>query len=209
MNEVEQQRAIRTVLAKLLSEGEDWLRAQRPDGEGLEVANVFAPLRQPQLDSYLNFKPRGEFKPGEGIRVKPPARESVAAALRCKWNFERQRATCCFHLGVWLRDGHFIGFRFEPPEEVGDNHNYYHSQPCRTMGDDKPISRALKVPERNPTWPLPATSSLDLLLCLVLSIHGMEGLRTMKEEFDRDHFRHHALIGAIEKMICRVSPPTA
>lgn len=180
---------------------------------------MVAPLRQRELDSYLHSGQRREFEPGQGILVKPPnmpthtrggarhPRESIAAALRCRWDFESQQTTCKFYLGIWLKDGHFIGFRFEPPE--GDNHNYYHSQPCRTMGDDQPICRALKIPERNPTWPLPATSSLDLLLCLVLSIHGMKGLKTMKDEFDREPLRYHVLIGAIEKVICRVSPPTA
>lgn len=203
MDEVEQRRAIRDVLGALLSGGEDW----RSERVGPDIADMFAPLRLRQLNSYLNFKRRGQFEPGEGILVKPPAHEAVAAALRCRWDFESQRATYWFHLGIWLLDGHFIGFRFEPPE-IGDNHNYYHSQPCRTMGDGQSICRALEVPERNPTWPLPATSSLDLLLCLVLSIHGMSGLRAMKDKFERDRLRYHALIGAIEK-VCRASTPTA
>ena len=187
-----------------MSRGEDW----RSERVGPDIADMFAPLRLAQLNSYLNFKRSGQFEPGEGILVKPPAREGVAAALRCRWDFESQRTTCWFHLGIWLLDGHFIGFRFEPPE-IGDNHNYYHSQPCRTMGDGQSICRALEVPQRNPTWPLPATSSLDLLLCLVLSIHGMSGLRAMKDEFKRDRSRYHMLIRAIEKVMCLAPPPTA
>ena len=89
-------------------------------------------------------------------------------------------------MGLWLKDGQFVAFRFEPPER-GDNHNYYHSQPCRTMSwEHRPIQGAIDVPERNPTWPLPADSSLDLLLCLVVSIHGMRGLRLLRERVEQD-----------------------
>ena len=78
----------------------------------------------------------------------------------------------------------FIAFRFEPPEQ-GDNHNYYHSQPCRNMGwEGTPDYGAMRVPERNPTWPLAAKSSLDLLLCLVIAIGGMRGLAQVQSRID-------------------------
>ena len=108
------------------------------------------------------------------------------AAIWCKWHFHGVRMDCWFFLGIWLGDGQFIAFRFEPPER-GDNHNYYHSQPCRNMGwEGTPDYGAMRVPERNPTWPLPAESSLDLLLCIVVSsIQGMIGLRNLKQRIDR------------------------
>lgn len=49
-----------------------------------------------------------------------------------------------------------------------------------------PIRNALDVPVRNPTWPLPAGSPLELLLCLVVSIHGMTGLRRLKDIANED-----------------------
>ena len=107
------------------------------------------------------------------------------AALWCKWRFHDARMDCWFSLGIWLGDGQFIAFRFEPPEQ-GDNHSYYHSQPCRNMGwQGTPEYKAMRLPERNPTWHLPAASSLDLLLCLVVSIQGMIGLRELKQRIDR------------------------
>lgn len=79
----------------------------------------------------------------------------------------------------------FIGYRYETPE-YGDNHNYYHAQPCQSMGDrDEKVTQALPVPERNPTWSLAAKSSLELLLCLVVSIYGMKGLLDMKNHFSK------------------------
>ena len=212
----EQRRAIRQVLEKLLDGGEKWQQESLgEDGPG--IANPLKPMNKSKLSDRLNQwrtkrhlrkRHRGEFMSDEVIRVEPPGHDVIMAALRCKWDLDADATWCSFYLGIWLQDGRFIGFRFEPPE-VGDNHNYYHSQPCLTMGDGKPIVQALKVPERNPTLPLPAKSSLDLLLCLVLSIHGMAGLKKMKADFDRDPLRYHALICAIEKVIALAHKSTA
>ena len=38
---------------------------------------------------------------------------------------------------------------------------------------DSPIVQALLISERNPTFPLAAKSALELLLCLVVSLYGM------------------------------------
>ena len=124
------------------------------------------------------------------------------AAIWCKWRSHGVRLDCWFHIGLWLDDGRFIAFRFEPPEQ-GDNHNYYHSQPCRSMGwEGMPEYEAMQVPERNPTWPLPAESSLDLLLCLVVSIQGMIGLGNLKQRIDRGGVgrRNRLLATAFKKM---------
>ena len=170
----EEQLAIRHVLMALLLDGESVSERRLEDRRPTLV-----PLNRWQLDSYFRQQRRGEFKPGEVVRVKPPLREAWMSAIWCRWNYEGQRGErtgCWFYLGIWLSDGGFIAFRFEPPQQ-GDNHNYYHSQPCRTMGwDGNPVYSAIAVPERNPTWPLAAKSSLDLLLCLVVAIGGMRGL---------------------------------
>ena len=176
----DEQKAIWYVLRDLLEEGMRW-RRDHAYGGTTDIANVFTPLDERKLQSHMRHGRSGQFEQGEAIQVKPPARAGHVSALSCKWNFEDGCADCWFHLGIWLSGGQFVGFRFEPPEQ-GDNHNYYHSQPCRTMGfRDEPIAGALEVPERNPTWPLPANSSLELLLCLVISIHGMVGLRKIKD----------------------------
>ena len=179
----DERKAIRDVLMTMLLDGEEWLE-QRPAAPNAGGAVPFNALTSWQLDSYLLHGPSGEFKPGEGIRVRPPRREAHMAALWCKWRFKGALKGCWFYVGIWLGNGQFIAFRFEPPEQ-GDNHNYYHSQPCRTMGwEGEPTYDAVPVPTRNPTWPLPARSALDLLLCLVVSIHGMDGLRKLKERIE-------------------------
>ncbi len=131
------------------------------------------------------------------------------AALWCDWRSRGARMDYRFFLGIWLGNGQFIAFRFEPPER-GDNHNYYHSQPCQNMGwKGTPEYDAMQVPVSNPTWPLPAESSLDLLLCLVVSIRGMIGLRELRQRIDRGGIarRNKLLARAFDKMAKRASTP--
>lgn len=79
----------------------------------------------------------------------------------------------------------FLGFRYETPEE-GDNHNYFHAQPCRNMGGrEAPVVHALPVGERNPTWPLAAASALELLLCLFTSLYGLRGLAELESDIQQ------------------------
>ena len=182
--EVDERKAVRHVLRALLLDGEEWGKQRSPVPSA--GAGSFRALRQRQLDAYLLHGGGGQFKAGEGIRIRPPRREAHMAAIWCKWRSHGARLDCWFFLGIWLGNGQFIAFRFEPPEQ-GDNHNYYHSQPCRSMGwEGTPEYKTMRVPERNPTWPLPATSSLDLLLCLVVSIRGMIGLEELKLRIDRE-----------------------
>ena len=196
----DEREAIRHVLKALLLDGDQWFRAKRStwsDGQ-------FAALNARQLDSYLRRNTSSAFEPRRAIRVRPPDqdREVRLSALWCRWDFGAKRCDCWFHLGLWLRSGSFMAFRFEPPEQ-GDNHNYYHSQPCRSMGwEGSAVHGAMAVPERNPTWPLPACTSLDLLLCLAVSIHGMRGLTRLKRRIDNQGKapRNQLLAAAFEKM---------
>ena len=203
----DERKAVRDVLRAMLLDGEEWLE-QRPATPSAGGAVPFRALKPAQLDAYLLHRESGQFRAGEGIRVRPPRREAHMAAIWCKWH-HGVRMDCWFFLGIWLGDGQFIAFRFEPPER-GDNHNYYHSQPCRNMGwEGTPDYGAIRVPERSPTWPLPAESSLDLLLCLVVSIQGMIGLRSLKKRIDRGGIVRNSklLAKAFEKMAKRASTP--
>lgn len=190
--------AIRTVLGQLRDAGEDWIRQAPPADTA--ITSLFQPLKRNQL-SYLLHQPSGQFEPNEVVQLVPPIREWRAAALRCEWKSEGPGNGCAFYLGIWLDDLRFIGFRFEPP--APGNHSYYHCQPCRTMGGKEPIRipRALELPERNPAWPLHATSSLELLLCLVLSILGMDGLQKMRRTFGGDPMRYRAITRKLDQML--------
>ena len=183
-----ERKAIWYVLRQLSRDGEKWYRKPKNFNAARKAAGAkFSPLSEQALESYLLHQPRGSFGE-EVLYVRPPGHiRKAATALWCRWDFQNGAESCWFYLGIWPRKKRFLGFRFEMPESVGDNHNYYHSQPCRNMGRrSEPLEEALRLPERNPTWPLAAQSPLELLLCLMLSIRGMKGVRALKVVVDGD-----------------------
>ena len=199
--------AIFSVLSLLLTNGEEWTRYQQKSSmEAKKVTDVakgkFTPLRKNELENRILHSGKcGQFGDAEVIYIKPPAKEnSAVAAIWCRWNFDLNPARCWFHFGIWsaqpsfpvpdtsdgLKYPAFLGFRYEAPE-IGINHNYYHVQPCQSLGPKhNVILQALPISQRNPTWPLPADSSLDLLLCLVTSLYGMRGLTELAEKVQKD-----------------------
>ena len=191
----DEQRAILQVLRLLLIKGQDW--ARRVKTEDSRVASYarfeLDALNEMDLDTHLLYRgPTGRFGDREVIYVEPPSSEKDAfAALWCRWDFDSERPKCGFHFGVWCTRADlggnpaFLGYRYETPE-VGDNHNYYHAQPCRSMITHQSLAEALPVPERYPTFPIAADSSVELLLCLVTSIHGMSGLRELESSVNEN-----------------------
>lgn len=194
--------AIRDVLIELRRQGEREQRDARFLDEDPGIAIPLAPMSHDHQLEYVLHTPSGQFRDDEVIRMAPPRRGWPVVALWCRWGGGHEPG-CVFYIGMWTADGKFLGFRFEPPGE--GNHAYYHSQLCRSMNGDKPIAGALEVPERIPALPLPAGSSLELLLCAVLSIYGMDGLEEMSETFNGDPMRYHTVIGALDK-VAALSP---
>ena len=208
------------MLRFLLEEGEVWSRGEdlnEHDTPLMIVNGRFTPLNTNELDNHLLHRGNcGEFGNNQVIYIKPPKKEKAGvAAIWCRWDFCRPIPKCGFYLGLWfqasgdqlneetprMRTSSFIGYRYETPGE-GDNHNFYHVQPCRSMGDrDEKVTQALAVPERNPTWPLAAESSLELLLCLVVSLYGMKGLHYMREQVLEDIRQNRQLGLSINKIL--------
>lgn len=190
-----EQRAIFTVLRQLLTDGKDWTRNKT--FATMTVSNAarfqFTPLEAYDLD-YMEYQPRGRFPVDRVIYIEPPSKEkSAVAALWCRWDFDVDLSRCGFYFGIWStrpafptpNSGHkhpaFTGFRYETPED-GDNHDYYHAQPCRSMGDTDVVC-ALPISPRIPTFPLAAqSSSLKLLLCLFTSVYGMVDLKKLQSK---------------------------
>lgn len=189
--------AIRDVLNELRRQGEREQRDARLGSDDPGIASPFKPLSERELE-YLLHRPTGEFGANEVIRLVPPRREWRMVALWCRWSAAGPNRGCVFYLGAWMVGGGFLGFRFEPPG--AGNHSYYHSQLCRSMGGGAPMAGALEVSERIPAWPLPAASSLELLLCLVLSIHGMNGLKEMRETFNDSPMQYRTVIRALDRV---------
>lgn len=198
MPATEEQKAVWSVLRLLLKAGEDWIRHKRPT-RAAAVAEIaerqFTALRDHDLEGHLLHRGNaGSFADHQVIYIEPPPRQGPAvAAIWCRWDFGSAEARCGFYFGLWMQTqlrgaaAHglsertdFVGYRYETPE-TGENHNYYHVQPCRSLGArDEEVAQALPVSQRNPTWPLAAETSLELLLCLVVSLYGKRGLRDLQ-----------------------------
>lgn len=189
-------KAIHSVLSLLLSDGSEWTRYGK--GAAISVIEVahgqFTPIKKNELDNRLLYNTRGQLPEGCAIYLRPPSKEESVAAVWCRWDFDAPTSSCGFYYGNWSRQrafGHdyvaFVGFRYETPE-IGGNHHYYHAQPCRSMGCDRsPVRDSLPISNRYPTFPLLATSSLELLLCLVISIYGISGLSKLEHDLSAEY----------------------
>ena len=194
----EEATAIWYVLRELLKASESDAR-RIPNG--LDLEHSLALLDRVALEQRMRHGASRAFQQGEMILLRSPSRDALVAAVSCLRGVDRGGAAWRFYLGMWLRDERFVGVRFEPPgDEV--NHSYYHSQLCTTMGNKSRIAGALQVPERHPAWPLPAASSLELLLCLVVSIHGMAGFNDLRDCIKADHAmkKNRLLVKALDKI---------
>ena len=221
MQATEEQKAVRSVLYLLLKSGENWTRYRRRTaaaGVAAIAERQFTALKDHELDNHLSYGGNsGSFEENRVIYVKPPTGEARAvAAIWCRWNFEPTVSRCGFYFGLWAeretnapdhqepkRTTSFLGYRYETPED-GKNHDYFHVQPCRSMGSrEETIPQALPIPQRNPTWPLAATSSLELLLCLVMSLYGKSGLRVLQARVRSDPSMrgNRTLTRSIKKML--------
>ena len=190
----EEAKAIWYVLEELRKDGQAVGQRRNPS---VHLERMFTLLDQATLRQRLRSDPSRAFQQGEVIQLKPPARDADVAAVSCRRDGD---AAWRFYLGLW-RDGRFVGVRFERPGDE-ENHSYYHSQLCSSMGDRAPVAGALEVPERYPAWPLPAASSLELLLCLVVSIHGMAGFNDLRGRIKGDLTmqQNRLLVKALDKM---------
>ncbi|MDR6530260.1 hypothetical protein J2800_000996 [Caulobacter rhizosphaerae] len=222
MATTDEQKAIWHVLRLLRSEGEDWSRHNRPTAATAAVRvaeGKFTALDDAELKTHLIHRGRrGQFDENQVVFIRPPAKDpSAVAGVWCRWDYEKTPPRWGFYYGLWsaqppfpkadppTEDLHtgFVGYRFETPED-GDNHNFYHVQPCRSMGaKDDPIEHAIPISQRDPTWPLAADSALELLMCLVTSLYGMKGLLALQEKVHEDLVlrKNTLIIRAIEMML--------
>lgn len=194
-----EQEAVFFILETLARRGEAYARkAAALPPRMLEAASshsILAANNVSQLRSTTTAQ--GSLGNASVIRLQPPSHFSDRlVVLWCRWDFSQTPARCGYYYGNWFllsapnansasgpKVLGFLGYRFETPE-IGQNHNYYHCQPCLNFGtkDDPPVSHAIERSTYDPTWPIAASNSVELLLCLVLSLYGFDEFRKIEGE---------------------------
>jgi hypothetical protein len=126
----------------------------------------------------------GEFKTSY-IYLNPITHGTIMVpVLTLKADFGRSIPEVRFQLGLFLlhKEGiRWIGFRFEAPEGVdaagAGRHHYYHVQMIRGLHTSIPFSSNEHlewIPDAEPTFPLDADGPSKLLLCLLISLYGLQ-----------------------------------
>lgn len=73
-----------------------------------------------------------------------------------------------------------IGYRFEHGEGP---HNFFHAQHVSRFGDDHVrLPSPSWVPEIQPSFPIPATDPMELLLCSLITIYGIGEVADLVDE---------------------------
>jgi hypothetical protein len=129
---------------------------------------------------------QGQLPANKYALIKPPEREkATACAISCVWDFKAESPKFGGYLGIWtprpmpLGNGTrpivFLGYRFEPPDDQGTKHKFFHSQPCRSMDEARnELPIAVHHHDVMPTMPLKAEQPADLLVNLGISLHGKD-----------------------------------
>lgn len=121
------------------------------------------------------------------IFLKPnPNKRSILPLLDGSLNFSKAWPEVRLRLGLFelqasgeLKSN---GFRYETPEgpDVPGAHNYYHQQPIANFVDYQ-LSQD-PVCESVPAAPLDASSPIALVLSLLLSLYGSEGIERLSKD---------------------------
>lgn len=200
--------AVALILDRLKTQGEEWFRNA--------VENPEAFLRRPTAHGYglfdgkeihtIGHKPKSSFPDRKFLLIESHAKEDEAVlGLWLRWNFDTEPFEFRLFLGQWSlveKQETFVAFRFEAPE-TGEEHNYYHCQPCRNFGNKVAIERAAMLSERFPTIPVNAANIVELTICTVLAAFGRKKTKqflrkVLSEGAGRDNA---ALVSAYARLV--------
>lgn len=195
-----EQIAIGIVLANLRTKGREAERRNNKANRSLRPHfQRYASLTDAAFADLHQMKDNDAFPPNQVIFLPPPPKQTGdIAALWYKWHFDATKpiSMSTFYYGTWrMVTPHpkptaaapavpaFMGFRFEPPGDRGTRHGYYHSQPCRSMGADRiDDPAAMDISSLDPSWPLPASNAVELLLCMIVALYGFDKFDQIEKE---------------------------
>lgn len=183
--------AVILLLERLKSEGLEWFRhAKTADVDMFErrISGNFSVFETGEIHT-IGRKPASSFPANKILVMRPSAREKEAIlGLWLRWNFDADPFEFRLFVGQWSEidtQRTFIAFRFEAPE-TGDEHNYYHCQPCRNFGDKAVVPNAALVSQRFPTIPINASNIVELTVCALMACMGNKDTKAFVRKLLRD-----------------------
>ncbi len=179
----ETRRAIRAILEPFAAEGREWFRNDPNANQQFFRQGDRKRFRIREVSELANAELREEFSADgqEIFLLKPPKTERRSMLVfAIAWVLREGEQELRFYLGLWAKRGEqfeFSGYRFETPE-MGEDHNYYHCQPCQNIGDrDEHIEEAVQVSQKFPTIPLKANDPIELVVCALMAVIGRQKLK--------------------------------
>lgn len=186
----DQQDAVILLLDRLRGDGIKWFReAMQDDLDLLErrITGNFKPFEGLEIQT-IGRKPKGNF-PAKRILLMQPSRKEAEAVLGLWliWNFEADPIEFRLFVGQWAKIDkgvRFACFRFETPE-LGDEHDYFHCQPCNNFGDREPVPGAAPISQRFPTIPMNASNIVELTICALMATMGRKKMKEFVQKLLR------------------------
>lgn len=174
--------AVVLILDRLKTEGLEWYRGAKAEAVDVferRISGSFSIFETGEIHT-IGRKPKGSFPAKKILVMTPSGREEEAIlGLWVRWDFEVDPFEFRLFLGQWSEIGGektFIAFRFEAPEQ-GDEHDYYHCQPCRNFGDRGHVPNAALVSQRFPTIPVNASNIVELTVCALMASMGHKKMK--------------------------------
>jgi hypothetical protein len=203
----EEREAVKLILESLKTAGLGWYRHAK-----LAEIDMFQRRISGNFSIYeggehhtLPGKPAGSL-PAKKILVMPPSgsEQEEILGLWLRWNFDSTPFAFRLFIGQWAKvEGAktFIAFRFEAPEP-GDNHDYFHCQPCRNFGDKELVPNAALVSEHFPTIPINASSIVELTVCALMACMGHNNVKVFVRKLLRNSAADNAPLKAAYLRCC-------
>lgn len=172
-----QQEAVRSLLLRLSEEGREWYRTARfADNDLFKFgASANFTVFDGSAIHEIGRNPAGAFPKGKFLLTKAHPKENAAVVgFWLRWDFLQEPYEFRLFLGLWYRaEGKriFNGYRFDTPE-TGEEHDYYHCQPCRNFADKGLLPEAATVSDKFPTIPVNASNIVELTVCGLMAALG-------------------------------------
>lgn len=188
------------------------LAMEQPSSTLLTAAgNYFNRIDESDLTDFFSANPEhGDTGSTNSFVFLPMVRSGqLLPVLNLRYNLAQDTAR--LQVAVFVQEGvgqvgpRAFGYRFEPPEGANGPHHFWHAQPTFKIrlpdGDMRelpPAGTGSWRPTSTPAFPLDASSSADLLVCLMVSLYGLQGAAEMQAS----HFGNR-LAGSFAAMRCR------